>query len=76
MNIIKGYFSTILGIALIGLAISSVLGYTHVESSPIDRKYYLIIMFGVGVLFVFMPATFIEETVKKIVNKYFDGKNN
>lgn len=74
-DIIKGYFSTLLGLVLIGLAISSVLGYTHVESDPTDRKYYLITMFGLGVLFVRMPETFIEKTIQKIADKYF-GKDN
>jgi hypothetical protein len=72
-NIIKGYFSTSLGVVLIGLSIYSLLWHTKKEIDNIN----LLIMFGLGCLFVYTPATFIEKTIEKIVNKYFgNGKDN
>ena len=69
--IIKGYFTTILGVVLIALTISSLFGYTHIDSDMSDKKWYLGAMFLSGLILVTTDESIIEQTINKILEKHF-----
>ncbi len=73
MNIIKGWATTIIGLVIIGLTICEFYGLIplpHISSvpKPIEQG----VAFLIGLTLLLVEPGWIEDTLKKIINKQQD----
>jgi len=69
-NIITGYVTSLVGLVIMLIAICDFFGFVHIPAPEGISEYTQVCTaFIVGLVLLLLPASFIEDTLKKIISK-------